>query len=113
MPRVARANVQPLKLRAENGLANPPFHDGYRVSSTLELPFTDADAFFAAALTALTKEMTRLRVGATDPKAVQTAFNEAVRIRESVFRFGEVRTIRPAANHPHRICPTRHLLPEN
>lgn len=48
---------------------------------------------FAAALTALTKEMTRLRAGATDPKAVQTAFNEAVRIRESVFRFGETRTI--------------------
>ncbi len=48
---------------------------------------------FAAALKALTKEMTRLRAGATDPKAVQIAFNETVRIRESVFRFGEVRTI--------------------
>lgn len=48
---------------------------------------------FAAAMAALTEEMTRLRTGATDPKAVQRAFNETVRIRESIFRFGEVRTI--------------------
>ena len=48
---------------------------------------------FAAALDALTKEMKRLKEVATDPKAVLRAFNETVRIRESVFRFGDVRTI--------------------
>lgn len=48
---------------------------------------------FAAALGALTKEMNRLKGGARDPMGVQMAFNETVRIRESVFRFGEVRTI--------------------
>lgn len=48
---------------------------------------------FAAALGALQNEMNRLKGAATDPKAVQIAFNETVRIRESVFRFGEVRTI--------------------
>jgi len=48
---------------------------------------------FVAALEALTREMKRLKGGATDPKAVQMAFSETVRIRESVFRFGEVRTI--------------------
>jgi len=48
---------------------------------------------FAAALEALTQEMERLTVSGHDPKAVQMAFNETVRIRESVFRFGDVRTI--------------------
>lgn len=48
---------------------------------------------FAAALEALRLEMERARAGAHDPKSVQMAFNETVRIRESVFRFGEVRTI--------------------
>lgn len=48
---------------------------------------------FAAALEAMTLEMKRLKAGVHDPKAVQMAFNETVRIRESVFRFGEVRTI--------------------
>ena len=48
---------------------------------------------FAAALDALRLEMERLKAGAYDPKTVQRAFDETVRIRESVFRFGEVRTI--------------------
>jgi hypothetical protein len=48
---------------------------------------------FAAALGALENEMNRLKGAATDPNAVQMAFTETVRIRESVFRFGEVRTI--------------------
>ena len=48
---------------------------------------------FEAALEALRLEMDRARAGACDPKAVQMAFNETVRIRESIFRFGEVRTI--------------------
>jgi hypothetical protein len=37
--------------------------------------------------------MERAKAGACDPKSVRMAFNETVRIRESVFRFGEVRTI--------------------
>ncbi len=48
---------------------------------------------FEAALEALRLEMERVKGGARDPKSVQCAFNESVRIRESVFRFGEVRTI--------------------
>ena len=48
---------------------------------------------FAAALEALRLEMERAKAGARDPKSVRMAFNETVRIRESVFRFGEVRTI--------------------
>jgi len=48
---------------------------------------------FAAALEALRLEMERAKAGACDPKSVRMAFNETVRIRESVFRFGEVRTI--------------------
>ena len=38
---------------------------------------------FAAALEALTLEMKRVKAGAHDPKTVQMAFNETVRIRES------------------------------
>ncbi|OYV06505.1 MAG: hypothetical protein CFE26_05900 [Verrucomicrobiales bacterium VVV1] len=48
---------------------------------------------FEASLEALRQEMERVKSGARDPKSVQHAFNESVRIRESVFRFGEVRTI--------------------
>ena len=48
---------------------------------------------FAAAMEALRVEMERAKAGAPDPKSVQMAFLETVRIRESVFRFGEVRTI--------------------
>jgi hypothetical protein len=48
---------------------------------------------FEAVLESLNLEMERLKKSAHDPKSVQIAFNEAVRIRESVFRFGEVRTI--------------------
>lgn len=48
---------------------------------------------FAAALEALTLEMKRVIADAREPKAVQLAFSEAVRVRESIFRFGEVRTI--------------------
>ena len=51
------------------------------------------DHVFEAALESLRLEMERVKGGAHDPKAVQFAFNESVRIRESVFRFGEVRTI--------------------
>lgn len=48
---------------------------------------------FDASLEALRQEMERVKSGARDPKSVKHAFNELVRIRESVFRFGEVRTI--------------------
>lgn len=48
---------------------------------------------FETALESLRLEMERVKSGAHDPKAVQIAFKESVRIRESVFRFGEVRTI--------------------
>jgi hypothetical protein len=48
---------------------------------------------FAAALEALRVEMERVKGVAHDAKSVRMAFTEAVRIRESVFRFGEIRTI--------------------
>jgi hypothetical protein len=48
---------------------------------------------FEASLEALRQEMARVKAGASDPKSVQLAFKEAVRTRESVFRFGEVRTV--------------------
>ncbi len=48
---------------------------------------------FEAALTALHVDMERAKSGVRDPKGCQMAFNELVRIRESIFRFGEVRTI--------------------
>ncbi len=48
---------------------------------------------FEASLEALRQEMERVKAGASDPKAVQHAFKESVRSRESVFRFGEVRTV--------------------
>lgn len=48
---------------------------------------------FDSSLEALRQEMERVKVGACDPKSMRLAFNETVRIRESVFRFGEVRTV--------------------
>ncbi len=48
---------------------------------------------FETALEALRLEMERVKDDAQNPKSVQIAFNESVRIRESIFRFGEVRTI--------------------
>jgi len=55
-------------------------------------PRQDAQAF-EAGLKAFCVDMERIKRGARDPKSVQFAFTETVRIRESVFRFGEIRTI--------------------
>lgn len=55
-------------------------------------PKQDEDAF-ASALNGLMLEMRRLEAEAHEPKRVQMAFIETVRIRESVFRFGDIRTI--------------------
>lgn len=52
---------------------------------------------FEASLEALRQEMERVTAGVSDPKTVQLAFKESVRIRESVFRFGEVRTVLTAS----------------
>jgi len=51
------------------------------------------EAAFQAAAEAMKEEMERVRKGVHDPKRVRIAFNEAVRPRESVLRFGEPRTI--------------------
>lgn len=48
---------------------------------------------FQAALKSLRIEMERIKNEARDPKSVLSAFKEAVRIRESIFRFGEIRTV--------------------
>ncbi len=48
---------------------------------------------FEATLEAVRQEMERVKAATTDPKSVQLAFKESARIRESVFRFGEVRTV--------------------
>ncbi len=48
---------------------------------------------YEAAFKAFQVEMTRRKGIAYTPHTLQMAFNETVRIRESVFRFGEPRTI--------------------
>jgi hypothetical protein len=48
---------------------------------------------FAAAMGAFGKEMLRVQNAVRDPKSCQMLFGEMVRRRESLFRFGEVRTI--------------------
>ncbi len=55
-------------------------------------PKQDEDRFRDAAR-AMQAEMERVRGMVRDPKTSQLAFLEAVRPRESVLRFGEVRTI--------------------
>jgi hypothetical protein len=55
-------------------------------------PNQDECKFRDAAL-AMQAEMERVKGMIRDPKASQLAFREAVRPRESVLRFGEVRTI--------------------
>ncbi|OYW76132.1 MAG: hypothetical protein B7Z37_10290 [Verrucomicrobia bacterium 12-59-8] len=48
---------------------------------------------FAAGTAAMQKEMLRVKAMIRDPKTCQFAFQEAVRPRESTFRFGEARTL--------------------
>lgn len=48
---------------------------------------------FANAIAALRKVMERAKSSVRDPKTCQMVFGEIVRHRESMFRFGEVRTI--------------------
>ena len=48
---------------------------------------------FEAGTAAMQQEMLRVKTMIRDPKTCQFAFNEAVRPRESTFRFGEPRTI--------------------
>lgn len=55
-------------------------------------PHQDETAYQAAAK-AMHREMERVKEMIRDPKSCQRAFQEAARPRESVLRFGEVRTI--------------------
>ena len=48
---------------------------------------------FSSAMRAFAQEMKRVQGMANGPKACQQVFGESVRRRESMFRFGEVRTI--------------------
>jgi len=48
---------------------------------------------YEAAFEGVLAEMKRRKAAAYTPKTIQIAFNETVRMRESVFRFGEPRTI--------------------
>ena len=48
---------------------------------------------YASAMQAFVQEMKRVQGMASGPKACLLAFNETVRRRESLFRFGEMRTI--------------------
>ena len=72
---------------------------------------------FAAALEALRQEMERVKGRAHDPKAVQMAFNESVRIRGSIFRYGEIRPPSPQTlktslrNFSAAMCEWKHLRP--
>ena len=51
------------------------------------------DENYTAALAALQTDMERAKGTVRDPKTCQLVFGELVRRRESIFRFGEVRTI--------------------
>ncbi|MCB1226502.1 MAG: DUF3037 domain-containing protein [Verrucomicrobiales bacterium] len=48
---------------------------------------------YTAALAALQTDMDRAKSTVRDPKTCQLVFGELVRRRESIFRFGDVRTI--------------------
>ncbi len=63
---------------------------------------------FEAALESMRIEMERVKGEARDPKSVLSAFKEAVRTRESIFRFGEVRTIL-TENPDHRAESFSHV----
>jgi hypothetical protein len=56
---------------------------------------------YEAAFEAFYAEMRRLKGMSHTPKSIQIAFNETVRLRESVFRFGEPRTI--LTDHPEKL----------
>lgn len=57
---------------------------------------------YGAAMQAFIHEMKRVQEMASGPKACQQAFGECVRRRESLFRFGEVRTI--LSNEPAHLA---------
>ena len=48
---------------------------------------------FRAAITSMRKDMDRAKASIRDPKLLTRVFNELTRRRESLLRFGEVRTI--------------------
>jgi hypothetical protein len=56
---------------------------------------------YADAMTALQTDMERAKGSVRDPKTCQLIFGELVRRRESIFRFGEVRTI--LTNEPRQL----------
>ncbi len=65
-----------------------------KMSERVKTMFPDQnEEAFEAAATAMEQEMKRVTSEARDPKSARNAFNEAVRPRESVLRFGEPRTI--------------------
>ena len=55
-------------------------------------PNQDTQAFEAGAA-AMHQELARVKTMIRDPKTCQSAFHEAIRPRESTFRFSEARTI--------------------
>ena len=56
---------------------------------------------YADAMAALQTDMERAKSSVRDPKTCQLIFGELVRRRESIFRFGEVRTI--LTNEPRQL----------
>ena len=56
---------------------------------------------YVTAIAALEKDMKRACSTVRDPKTCQLVFGELVRRRESIFRFGEVRTI--LTNEPQQL----------
>ncbi len=65
-----------------------------KMTARIKALFPDQnEQVFAAAAAAMQQEMLRVKAMARDPKTCQFAFQEAVRPRESTFRFGEVRTL--------------------
>ena len=75
------------------------FYAETKMPERIKAFFPNQDAGrYEAAFEGFLAEMKRRKEAAYTPTTIQIAFNETVRMRESVFRFGEPRTI--MTDHP-------------
>jgi hypothetical protein len=88
------ACMQPCLLQFQAGETMPP-----RASTLFPRQHKQT---YAQAMAALHTDMQRAQSSVRDPKTCQLVFGELVRRRESIFRFGDVRTI--LTNDPHHLA---------
>lgn len=88
------ACMQPCLLQFQAGETMPP-----RASTLFPRQHKQT---YAQAMAALRTDMERAQSSVRDPKTCQLVFGELVRRRESIFRFGDVRTI--LTNDPHHLA---------